>query len=91
MTDIIGKSQQQIQFEEQNLDLELMILTLLLSLTRRGLVFNEHFNVRCITLKWNAFLNGVEYCSSTTEKDYVCSSALRLFRLRLLGLVIFFS
>ena len=35
MTDIIGKSQEQIQFEEQNLDLELMILTLLLSLTRR--------------------------------------------------------
>jgi hypothetical protein len=69
MTDIIGKSQQQIQFEEQNLDLELMILTLLLSLTRRGLVFNEHFNVRCITLKWNAFLNGVEYCSSTTDLE----------------------
>lgn len=34
MTDRIGNSQQQIQFEE--LDLELMILTLVLSLTRRG-------------------------------------------------------
>lgn len=32
MTDSLGKSQQQIQFEEQNLDLELMILTPLLSL-----------------------------------------------------------
>jgi len=38
MTDSLGKSQQQIQFEEQNLDLELMILTPLPSLLRGGLL-----------------------------------------------------